>query len=587
MISLLFLIIYNNKKIKEIIGFENNLFKDKTIEKEGNPYHLNNIVFRYYSILKNENIKTNHEETLVLKPDQTYLPIEIDTMKINWQNQPSYMIMIRDITERKKMLDMLMKAQIRYQELIENIPIGVYRSTPDNEGKYIEVNPYIVNLLECKTKEELLSYSVSSFYKSTNKRKMINEKLLKDGFIKNEEVELISLKGREFWASMSATKKQDLKGNIYFDGTIEDISDRVKAKQRLLESEENFKALAEFSIDGIIILHDNKILYINKQITSILGYEKNELVGKNLKPSNNIYDIHNIYETYSELFIAAQDHENYETILMNKKNQPINVDMAIIKIHWNEKNSHMIIIRDITERKLNQSKLEKYTLQIESDLIEKNKNLKKAQEIQIKLNTEVLPQFKDIKLSTIYMPSESLGGDFFNIHKEQNKLIIIIADCTGHGIDAAMDSILAKSLTDRHLKYLIHLQPQLFLKAVNNDILEYFQGLNFMTMFAGVLDIDNKVFYYANANSELPYLKRDKIVTQIKKPKGIHLGFSKDFNYEKSDVHLKNNDLLFFCSDAIKEIKIKGELFGKDGIKNLVKNLVNTFNFDISYILDE
>lgn len=147
-------------------------------------------------------------------------------------------------------------------------------------------------------------------------------------------------------------------------------------------------------------------------------------------------------------------------------------------------NGFVLNSRDITERKLLDEKIRLYHLDIENNLKEKEKSLLKAQKIQQRLNTLALPHIIDVPLLACYMPSAELGGDYFNVIQQEDRLLIIIADCTGHGIDASMDSVLVKSVADRYLHLLAGDMPDFFLKAINTDMIEYLSGESFFTMFA-------------------------------------------------------------------------------------------------------
>lgn len=122
----------------------------------------------------------------------------------------------------------------KYKDLMNNLPVAVYRNTPGREGRFLEMNPAHVAMLEADSEEEVLRYTVSDLYRHTSRRKEIADKLLRQGFVRNEEVELVTLKGRPIWGSVTAVVKHDQEGKPYFDGIIEDITSRVEA-ERLLE----------------------------------------------------------------------------------------------------------------------------------------------------------------------------------------------------------------------------------------------------------------------------------------------------------------------------------------------------------------
>lgn len=127
----------------------------------------------------------------------------------------------------------LEELQARYSDLIENLPVGVYRNTPGPDGCFLEANSAIIKMFEADSKEEFFKHKVSDLYCDTSERDRLNKKLLRQGFVKNEVLELKTLKNNHMWCLLNAVAKKDKAGNYYFDGIIEDITDRKKAELKI------------------------------------------------------------------------------------------------------------------------------------------------------------------------------------------------------------------------------------------------------------------------------------------------------------------------------------------------------------------
>lgn len=158
-----------------------------------------------------------------------------------------------DLTERKQ-------TEEKYRTLTENINAGIYRNTPGPEGKFIEANPAIIQMFGYTNKEEFLRIKVSDLYQNPGEREKFDQKILKDGFVKDEEILLKKKDGTPFWGSVTATVVRDEKGNVrYYDGIIEDITERKRLDEQLIETnkelEDAISNLRE-TVSELSVLHE-------------------------------------------------------------------------------------------------------------------------------------------------------------------------------------------------------------------------------------------------------------------------------------------------------------------------------------------
>src|SRR4030067_95404 len=78
---------------------------------------------------------------------------------------------------------------------------------------------------------------MGDFYYDASRRRELDEKMLNQGFIKNEVVEMVTFGGRRLWASITAVIKKDDSGQRYYDGIIEDITGRKKLEDQLMHAQ--------------------------------------------------------------------------------------------------------------------------------------------------------------------------------------------------------------------------------------------------------------------------------------------------------------------------------------------------------------
>ena len=170
----------------------------------------------------------------------------------------------KEIDERKIVEETLRKSKEKYKTLTENINVGIYRHTAENEGKFIEANPAAVGMFGFDNKEEFLATTVSQHFNNPEDMKRFNRDLFTYGYVKDENLKFKKKDGTLFTGSISAAAVRDSRGKmIYYDGIIEDITARKRLEEQLMQARK-MEALGQLT--GGIAHEFNNIL------TSVIGY---------------------------------------------------------------------------------------------------------------------------------------------------------------------------------------------------------------------------------------------------------------------------------------------------------------------------
>jgi len=175
--------------------------------------------------------------------------------------------------ERKRAEESLQKSEEKYRTLTDNVNVGVYRNILGPKGKFIEINPAIVKMFGYKSKKELLSINVADLYQNPEGRRKFNAKILQDGFVKNEELQLKKKDGTPIIGSVSAVVIKDNKGKVkYYDGVIEDVTERKLAEEALRIERDNLTRILESMEDGVYIVNQQyDIEYVNSLLMKEFG----------------------------------------------------------------------------------------------------------------------------------------------------------------------------------------------------------------------------------------------------------------------------------------------------------------------------
>jgi len=166
--------------------------------------------------------------------------------------------------ERRLAEESLLKSKERYETLTNNLNVGIYRTTSGPKGKFLEANPALLKMFGFKNRKEYFGISVSDLYQSPDYRKKFNEKMLLEGFVKNEELLLRKKNGDPIICSVSAVAIKDETGQVdFYDGVIEDITER---KHLELQFQQAQKMKAVGTLAGGVA-HD-----LNNILSGIVSY---------------------------------------------------------------------------------------------------------------------------------------------------------------------------------------------------------------------------------------------------------------------------------------------------------------------------
>jgi len=168
----------------------------------------------------------------------------------------------------------------------------------------------------------------------------------------------------------------------------EDITIIKKIEADLRQSEERFRTLFNYLNDMVIIYEqDGEILDANSTALDTLGYTKNELL--NLKLTELINDEAQD-DNKKQILEEPESRSSIIELVLNKKNgrsMPVEVSLSLLNLDG--KSIRQGIIRDITLRKINEKKLNKYHEHLEDLVKERTEDLKKANSVLEEQNTDL------------------------------------------------------------------------------------------------------------------------------------------------------------------------------------------------------
>jgi len=181
-----------------------------------------------------------YEDLPLLTKDGREIAVEFVSNTYMVDSRKVIQCSIRNITERKKKKTELAVARQLFQDLFENVNVGILRTTPGPEGAFIDVNPAMIRMFEADSREQLMTLHPSEIYWGMSQRKIVSDAIMSKELIK-EELQFKTLKGRPIWCRITAAKMTEANGQIYFDSTIEDITERKLAEDEIRKLNEELE----------------------------------------------------------------------------------------------------------------------------------------------------------------------------------------------------------------------------------------------------------------------------------------------------------------------------------------------------------
>jgi PAS domain S-box-containing protein len=230
--------------------------------------------------------KTQLFTTRHRRKDGVIIDVEIMAVYVPKEDREYSFAFVRDITDRRRAEEELRESEEKYRNLFENSIMGIFQTTP--EGTLRDLNPALARITGYASPAEMkatLRDIQLQLYVCPEERIRFVTMLERDGVVKNFEAEFYTKEGGRCWVAINAVPVRDTAGRtLYYEGTIEDITEIKAAEDALRESEERFRTLLQkvptIAVQGY--RPDGTVFYWNEASTRLYGYTPDEALGKNL-----------------------------------------------------------------------------------------------------------------------------------------------------------------------------------------------------------------------------------------------------------------------------------------------------------------
>jgi sigma-B regulation protein RsbU (phosphoserine phosphatase) len=374
-------------------------------------------------------------------------------------------------------------------------------------------------------------------------------------------------------------------------------SETAQAVSALRQSQELTQAIIAHALDAIVIITDRGLIRDwNPRAETIFGWSREEAIGMTLFDSiipPPQHEAHRLgLQRYLEIGEGPILNRRIETSARDRQGREFPIELTVSPVRIGDALAFSGFIRDITDRmsaelevhNLNaqlEERVQKRTQQLKAAVEEKERlldelqkssvelldrlgelehksetirsDLEQAQIIQRALLPADPPRVEGVHVDALYRPGMSVGGDLYDVTVlGDGRLAVYVADAAGHGVAAAMLSVIFKQRLrmcdpDGH-----SLTPSEVLRHINKQLSEdvLTQGL-FLTVCYVLLDPKTGELRIASAGHTPILLMRSSGESILLKRTGPALGIAEAADFSEHQLNLNEGDRLMLYTDGL------------------------------------
>ncbi|MHA1728256.1 MAG: PAS domain S-box protein [Promethearchaeota archaeon] len=318
------------------------------------PEDYRHALKKFSSIIKG--LPVNNIEYRTRAKDNSYIPISTNASPIFDQNGKiiAALGVARDISERKKAEKKIIENEQKYRGSFVNSAVGVVIA--DIDGNIIEGNNTIMQIMGFQ-EEDLNRISLKDFYLHPEDTRKTLKELEEKGYIDNIKTRFKTKAGKilNILLSIRFIGFTGIKSMLV---TVINITNLKKAEKKLMENAEKYRTVIEEANDGIMIIYDSIIQYVNPAMCKMVGYSYKEYIGKPYTITVHPDEISIITNRHKKRIMGEKVPKIYESVMIDKKGNRVEVEYNVCLIPYEGDMADLTIVRNITERKKAEKELE-------------------------------------------------------------------------------------------------------------------------------------------------------------------------------------------------------------------------------------
>jgi len=168
-----------------------------------------------------------------------------------------------------------------------------------------------------------------------------------------------------------------------------------------------------------------------------------------------------------------------------------------------------------------------------------------------------------IDLHAAVKPTKEAGGDLYDFfYLDDDHLFFTVGDVSDKGMPAALFMTVTITLLRARAQAPLARQPEVILAQTNDLLVPQNSMCQFVTLFAGVINVRTGEVIYANGGHNRPYLCRPgEPPRKLDADDGIALGIMEGMDFRSQTLQLQPGDSLYLYTDGVTEAVAADESF--------------------------
>ncbi|MDD3876720.1 MAG: DUF294 nucleotidyltransferase-like domain-containing protein [Bacteroidales bacterium] len=215
-------------------------------------------------------------ETVLIKNHNNTMDVLVNVSPILFNDKPAVIISVKDVSSDKQMREELFQSKEKFKTLMDRLNLGIFRTTLDLKGRFLEANETTLRILGYKNINELSKNYILDMFIDIEDKRTFRNNLIENGFVKNQTLKLRSKNGQNIIVTVSLVIVQgDTDIPKFCDGIIEDVSSsNVKREfaddiinNYVIFSQLYFQPLKNFSQALLFCSYDEKLSKLTQKMT--------------------------------------------------------------------------------------------------------------------------------------------------------------------------------------------------------------------------------------------------------------------------------------------------------------------------------